>query len=200
MFSGIVAECGRVEAFDPATGVVRIRSSVAAAGARAGDSIAVNGCCLTVTSRQADGFTADLMPETLACTTLATLTPGDGVNLEAALRFEAPVGGHLVSGHVDGVGEVLGTVADGNARRVRVRAPSAVVPLIAAKGSVAVDGISLTVTDVDGDVFGVSLIPHTLAVTTAGAWTEGTPVNLEGDLVARYVQRGIAAHIAMVGA
>ena len=196
MFSGIVAECGHVEAFDPAAGVLRVASTVAAAGAHPGDSIAVNGCCLTVTSCDAAGFTADVMPETVARTTLAALAPGAGVNLEGALRFEAPVGGHLVSGHVDGVGEVLSVEPDGNARRVRIRAPHAVAALVAEKGSVAVDGISLTVTDVDGAVFGVSLIPHTLAVTTAGGWRDGTRVNLEGDLVARYVQRGLEAHLA----
>src|SRR5579862_7659254 len=163
MFSGIVAELGRVESFDAATGHLRIASTVAAAGARVGESVAVNGCCLTVTGHDATGFTADVMPETVARTTLATAAPGSAVNLEPALRFEAPVGGHLVSGHVDGVGQVVAVNPDGNAVRVSIRAPRDLAPLIAEKGSIAVDGISLTVTTVDDDIFGVSLIPHTLA-------------------------------------
>ncbi|MHB8718034.1 MAG: riboflavin synthase [Candidatus Dormibacteria bacterium] len=195
MFSGIVAETGRLLSYDAISGELRVQSAVVVRGARPGDSIAVNGCCLTVTAADATAFTADVMPETLSRTTLGHLATGATLNLEAALRLQEPVGGHLVSGHVDGVGHVVSATPDGNAVSVVIRAPAAIAPLIAEKGSIAVDGISLTVTGVDGDAFGVSLIPHTLAMTTAGEWRAGARVNLEADLVARYVQRGLAAHL-----
>jgi riboflavin synthase len=195
MFSGIVEELGRFNSIDPAAGRVRIDCGEVLRGARRGDSIAVSGCCLTVGDFISGGFVADVMPETLRRTTLGRLGAGDPVNLEAAMRHDGRVGGHLVTGHIDGVGAVTGTRADGNATWVTVAAPAQLMPLLVEKGCVAIDGISLTVVDVDDADFTVSLIPFTRERTTAGAWTAGTAVNLEADLVAKYVQRGIAAQL-----
>ena len=195
MFTGIVEEIGRVESVDMRAGTLRIDCGEVLRGARRGDSIAVSGCCLTVSDFSSGGFVSDVMPETFLRTTLGSLAPGDVVNLEPALRHDGRVGGHLVTGHVDGVGEVTATRADGNAVWVTVAPPAELLPLLTAKGCVAIDGISLTVVSVSGADFTVSLIPHTRDTTVAGAWAAGTRVNLEGDLVARYVQRGIAAHL-----
>ena len=188
MFSGIVAEMGRVTANRIATAgrldVARSRpGSVPAIGA----SIAVNGCCLTVVEADAASFAADVMPQTARLTTLGQLEAGSGVNLEPALRFGDEVGGHMVSGHIDAVGTVTATVSEGNARRVTIAAPADVMVYVVERGSIAVDGISLTVAARSGDTFSVSLIPHTLEVTTAGGWASGSRVNLEADLLARYV-------------
>lgn len=195
MFSGIVEELGQFDGVDAVEGRVRVRCGEVLRGARRGDSIAVNGCCLTVTDFISGGFVADVMPETLLRTTLGGLKPGDPVNLEAAMRHDGRVGGHLVTGHVDGVGAVDSTREDGNATWVTISPPSLLMPLLVEKGCVAIDGISLTVVAVAETSFTVSLIPHTLASTTAGAWCAGGAVNLEGDLVAKYVQRGLAAHL-----
>jgi riboflavin synthase len=195
MFSGIVEELGRFDSIDLAAGRVRIECGVVLRGARRGDSIAVSGCCLTVSDFISGGFVADVMPETLARTTLGGLAVGHPVNLEAAMRHDGRVGGHLVTGHVDGVGTVTGTRADGNATWVTVVPPSQLLPLLVEKGCVAIDGISLTVVDVGDADFTVSLIPYTRERTTAGSWAAGTAVNLEADLVAKYVQRGIAAQL-----
>ena len=194
MFSGIVEELGQVSAIGD--GHITITAGAVIGGARAGDSIAVSGCCLTITDLNAPSFTADVMPETLRRTTLGGLHPGDPVNLEAAMRHDARVGGHLVTGHVDGVGAVDSVREDGNALVVAITAPSDLLPLLVEKGSVAVDGISLTVIEVSATGFTVGLIPHTRAATTAGAWVAGTRVNLEGDLVAKHVQRAVAIHLA----
>lgn len=198
MFTGIVEELGRVESVDMAAGRLHIACDDVLRGAGRGDSIAVNGCCLTVTDVVRAGFTCDVMPETFSRTTLGSLHPGDPVNLEPALRHDGRVGGHLVTGHVDGVGEVMVTRADGNATWVTLAAPPAVSPLLVEKGCIAVDGISLTVAAVVDDGFTVSLIPYTLLNTVAGGWRPGHRVNLEGDLVAKYVQRAIAAQLAAV--
>lgn len=195
MFSGIVEERGRIDTVDVAGGRIRIDCAEVLRGARRGESIAVNGCCLTVTDFISGGFVADVMPETFARTTLHAWQPGDAVNLEAAMRHDGRVGGHLVTGHVDGVGTVGATRPDGNARVVTVRPPATLLPLLVEKGCVAIDGISLTVVSVDGDAFTVSLIPYTLEYTNAGVWLTGSTVNLEGDLVAKYVQRGLDAHL-----
>jgi riboflavin synthase len=195
MFSGIVEELGRIDTVDLGSGRIRVDCGEVLRGARRGDSVAVSGCCLTVTDFISGGFVADVMPETFACTTLGTLRMGDRVNLEAAMRHDGRVGGHLVTGHVDGVGTVTGTQVDGNATRVSIAPPPQLLPLLVQKGCVAVDGISLTVVDVDDGGFTVSLIPHTRATTTAGGWERGATVNLEGDLVAKYVQRGLGAHL-----
>ena len=195
MFTGIVEEIGRIDSVDADAGRIRIACGEVLRGARRGESIAVSGCCLTVTDFISGGFVSDVMPETFARTTLGSLRPGDQVNLEAALRHDGRVGGHLVTGHIDGVGTVTASRADGNASWVTVAPPSDLLPLLVEKGCVAIDGISLTVVSVEPDGFTVSLIPHTRESTIAGAWRVGSMVNLEGDLVAKYVQRGIAAQL-----
>ncbi len=195
MFSGIVEELGRFDSVDAASRL-RIDCGEVLRGARRGESIAVSGCCLTVTDFISGGFVADVMPETLRRTTLGSLHAGDPVNLEAAMRHDAHVGGHLVTGHVDGVGIVTNARVDGNATWVTVAPPAQLMTLLVEKGCVAIDGISLTVVDVGDADFTVSLIPFTRERTTAGAWTAGTTVNLEADLVAKYVQRGIAAQLS----
>ena len=195
MFSGIVEEIGRIDSLDRAGGGIRIDCGEVLRGARRGDSIAVSGCCLTLTDFVSGGFVADVMPETFARTTLGSSAIGASVNLEAAMRHDGRVGGHLVTGHVDGVGTVSAGRPDGNAIRVTIAPPAELLPLLVEKGCVAVDGISLTVVTVDERSFTVSLIPHTLEHTTAGAWGPGSTVNLEGDLVAKYVIRGLAAHL-----
>lgn len=196
MFSGIVEELGRLDGVDLAAGRLRVDCGEVLRGARRGDSVSVSGCCLTVADFISGGFLADVMPETLRRTTLGLLIPGDPVNLEAAMRHDGRVGGHLVTGHVDGVGRVVAVSEEGNAVRVTIEAPAQTVPLLVDQGCVAVDGISLTVVEVRGGAFTVSLIPHTLEHTTAGRWREGSHVNIEGDLVAKYVRRGLAAHLA----
>jgi riboflavin synthase len=191
MFTGLVEELGRVRALrrdDPARLTVACQAVLA--GAAVGDSIAVSGCCVTVVELDDDGFVADLAPETLQRTTLGELAAGDPVNLERPLRLADRLGGHLVQGHVDGVGTVTARAADGDgSSRLTVAAAPELLRQVVEKGSVTVDGVSLTVTGVDEDAFGVALIPHTLAVTTLGARQPGDRVNLETDVVAKYVER-----------
>ena len=190
MFSGIVTAQGEVIAIDG--GRIRVRAPGFEPGSlRVGDSVAVNGVCLTVAALDDHGFAADVMPETVRRTALGGLAPGAAVNLEQALRLGDAVGGHLVTGHVDAVGIVTAQREDSNARWCTVEVPQRLAPLLAEKGSVAVDGISLTVVDVVGGTFTVSLIPHTLQVTTAGSWRPGSSVNVEADLMARYVVRAL---------
>ncbi len=191
MFSGIVIGQGQVTATGEGRLDVRAPSSVLS-GLEIGESVAVNGVCLTVVLIAGAGFAADVMPETLARTSLGDLGTGDTVNLEPALRMGDAIGGHLVTGHVDAVGTVTELRDDGNARWVTVSVPRRLSSLLAEKGSVAVDGISLTVVGVTDSVFTVSLIPHTLSATTAGAWRAGSRVNIEVDLIARYVRRALA--------
>jgi riboflavin synthase len=190
MFSGIVETLGTVRAQTP--GRIEIQPRTPFEQIEIGESIAVNGACLTVAAASAGGFEADVMPETLHRTTLGDLTDGATVNLERALRYGDRVGGHMVSGHVDATGIVTVLREDGNARWVTIATPQDVIQLIAEKGCVAVDGISLTVVDVFESAFTVSLIPVTLAATVAGAWRVATRVNLEVDLIARYVARALA--------
>ena len=194
MFSGIIETLGTVRA--QASGRIEVAPETALGRLETGESIAVNGVCLTVTSTSDDRFTADVMPETLRRTTLGTLTDGATVNLERALRFGDRVSGHMVSGHVDGTGIVTALREDANARWVTIATPEDLIDLTAEKGSIAVDGISLTVVDVFEGAFTVSLIPVTLAATVAGAWRVGTAVNLEVDLIARYVARTLEAREA----
>lgn len=191
MFSGIVIGQGQVTAVGDGRLDVRAPSSVLS-GLEIGESVAVNGVCLTVVVVAGAGFAADVMPETLSRTSLGDLGTGDAVNLEPALRVGDTLGGHLVTGHVDAVGTVTALRDDGNARWVTVSVPGRLLSLLAEKGSVAVDGISLTVVDVTDSAFTVSLIPHTLSATTAGAWRAGSRVNIEVDLIARYVRRALA--------
>jgi riboflavin synthase len=191
VFSGIIETLGTVRVQTP--GRIEVVPGTAFARLESGESIAVNGVCLTVSSGSDDRFTADVMPETLHRTTLGGLTDGATVNLERALRFGDRVGGHMVSGHVDGTGIVTALREDANARWVTIATPEDLIDLIAEKGSIAVDGISLTVIDVFEGAFTVSLIPVTLGATVAGAWRVATAVNLEVDLIARYVARTLAA-------
>lgn len=197
MFSGIVEETGIVAEVDiERHGRLRIEAALVLREAAPGDSIAVNGCCLTLTSASASDLAVDVMAETCRRTNLGALRPGARVNLESALVMGDRIGGHLVSGHIDAVGTVTELRDEGNARRVTVAAPAEVAWLLAPRGSVAIDGISLTVVDAGEDLFTVSLIPHTLATTTSGSWTAGTAVNLEADLIARYVRRALEPHPA----
>lgn len=190
MFTGIVAALGTVRAAKAARGGHRIVVDAGRLGLKdvaVGDSIAVNGACLTVVARKGRTFQADVSRETLACTT--GFSAGQRVNLEKALRAADPLGGHLVSGHVDGVGTVDRTKAAGGSRLLAVAAPSALARYVARKGSIAVNGVSLTVNEVDGAVFEVNLIPHTLAASNLGDLRAGDKVNLEVDMLARYVER-----------
>ena len=190
MFSGIIETLGTVRAQSP--GRIEIAPRTPFARLEIGESIAVNGACLTVATVIDEGFAADVMPESLHRTTLGGLTDGATVNLERALRFGDRVGGHMVSGHVDATGIVTALREDANARWVTIATPDDIIDLIAEKGSIAVDGISLTVVDVFDAAFTVSLIPVTLAQSVAGAWRVATRVNLEVDLIARYVARTLA--------
>ena len=191
MFTGIVEAMGKVEALRPQPGGARL--SILAPDAwshpAAGSSIAVNGACLTLVAWEGACFVADLSTETLARTTFGGLRPGDPVNLERPLTLGAPLGGHLVTGHVDGVGSVTAHRSEGEGSVMRIRAPEGLAPLLVHKGSIAVDGVSLTVADLAEEDFGVALIPFTLQHTTLGARRPGDPVNLEADLLGKYVAR-----------
>lgn len=192
MFTGIVQAVGRVCRVED-RGVDRRlvveTRGLDLDGTRLGDSIAVNGCCLTAVLLAPGEFTADVSRETLERTTLGSLAAGAMVNLESALALGAPLGGHLVSGHVDGMAEVLERRTEGRSERWRFRVPPGLARYIAEKGSVCLDGVSLTVNEVSGREFGVNLVPHTLSVTTLGQARPGSAVNLEVDLLARYVER-----------
>ncbi|MEO5559401.1 MAG: riboflavin synthase [Dokdonella sp.] len=192
MFTGIVQAVGRIAALEQRGADARVvidASSLDLGDVVLGDSIAVGGVCLTAVAFDGVTFAADVSVETLARTTLGTLIVGDRVNLEKSLRLADRLGGHLVSGHVDGVGRVANIEDDGASQRWTFDAPAQLMRYIAVKGSICIDGTSLTVNTVEGDIFGVTLIPHTLDVTTFGARKPGDAINLEVDLVARYVER-----------
>lgn len=192
MFTGIIQAMGRLRESRQTGEDRRLRietDGLDMAAVAIGDSIAVNGCCLTAIEVDARGFAADVSIESLTRTTLGGLSPGDAVNLEPALTLATPLGGHLVSGHVDGVGEVVVREPAGRSEHWRFRAPAEIAHYIATKGSIAIEGISLTVNAVDGNEFDVNIVPHTAAVTTFGDYQPGQPVNLEVDLVARYLER-----------
>jgi len=194
MFTGIVQAMGRIEAVAPLEKGVRLRIDADALELRdvaLGDSICVQGCCLTVVAHAGRKLTFDVSRETLDCT--VGLDRVGSVNLEKSLALGDKLGGHLVTGHVDGVGEVLAFESAGESMLLRVRVPQALARYVARKGSIAVDGVSLTVNVVGTDVFEVNLIPHTLAVTTLGQLAAGVKVNLEIDLLARYVERMLSA-------
>ena len=195
MFTGIVEALGRVHAGTPvAGGGARLWiASDLAAGLADGESIAVNGCCLTVVARAPGRFAVDAVPETLARTTIGTWREGEVVNLERAMRLDQRLGGHLVQGHVDGVGEVLAVAAEGDGRRVTIDVPPDLAAFVAHKGSLAVDGTSLTVAGVTGTRCEIALIPYTLTMTVAGGYAPGRRVHLEVDLVARYLARLLEA-------
>jgi riboflavin synthase len=190
MFTGIVRELGRVDSIERSESGARLRIAAELATELAtGDSVSVEGACLTAAAIDAGGFEADVMNQTLELSTLGELEPGDPVNLEPALRAGDPLGGHIVQGHVDGVGEVVAAVEDGIARRLGVRAPGGLERYLVERGSVTVAGASLTVAGLDGDRFEVSLIPETLERTTLGTASEGKKLNIELDILARYVER-----------
>jgi riboflavin synthase len=199
MFTGIVSDVGEVLTAERSPGLLRltIASGYARESVAIGASIAHDGCCLTVveTGPHERGMrhTAEVAAESLALTTLGSLNPGDKVNLERSLRAGDELGGHMVLGHVDGLGEVLAVRTDGDGRRIRIRAPRDIADLIAPKGSIAVAGVSLTVNEVDGDAFGVLVIPYTWAVTTLSRLKPGDKVNLEADMMARYAARLLGA-------
>ena len=191
MFTGIVEERGTVASVEPLTNAARvaIRGAVVLDDVRPGDSIAVNGVCLTVVDLGPDFFTADVMEETLRRSSLDGVSAGSEVNLERAARLDSRLGGHLVQGHVDGTGEVLAIEPDSHWTAMRISLPADLGRYVVEKGSITVDGVSLTVVGVDEEGFGVSLIPTTLAETTLGSRRVGDRVNLEVDAIAKYVER-----------
>ena len=191
MFTGIVEELGTIEGIEELSDAIRltVRGPHVTVDAGLGDSIAVNGCCLTVAERDGETFTADVMRETLEKTSLGDLTPGARVNLELAVTPQTRLGGHIVQGHVDGTGQVRRRTPSEHWEVVEVSLPAAIARYLVPKGSVTVDGISLTVVDVGPDSFTVSLIPETLARTTLGFKQAGDRVNLEVDVIAKYVER-----------
>lgn len=197
MFTGIVTDLGTVREVQPIGQGHDLRLVIGTspdflakpAPVTLGASIACSGCCLTAVLLGGDWFAVDASAETLSKTTLGEWRPGQRVNLERSLRMGDELGGHLVAGHVDGVAEVLSAEPEHGSVRWRFRAPRALAPFIAPKGSVALDGVSLTVNEVDGEVFGVNIIPHTTAITTFGTLQPGARVNLEIDMMARYVAR-----------
>jgi len=189
MFTGLIQALGTVRGKEPRGGAVRlvVEAPGPAAEASIGDSVAVNGCCLTVVAIEGDRLAFDVIPESLDRTNLGAQEVGSRVNLELPLRPSDRLGGHFVQGHVDAVARLLGKNADGGDVRFRFSLPGALRGQVVEKGSIAIDGVSLTVASADGDGFEVALIPHTLAVTTLGQLAEGDPVNLEGDILAKYV-------------
>lgn len=192
MFTGIIQAVGKIAVIEQKGGDVRIRIEAGRldmSKLNNGDSIAVSGVCLTVVEHSTSEFSADVSGETLSRTTLAGLRPGAGVNLEKALTLSAPLGGHLVSGHVDGVGTVVSREAAGRSVQFNFQAPEVLARYIAEKGSICVDGVSLTVNAVSGANFDVNIVPHTLAETTLDNLQPGSKVNLEVDLLARYLER-----------
>lgn len=191
MFTGIIEELGKLRGIKKGSksALLDIEGTKVVADVRLGDSIAVNGVCLTVTGFTGNNFTADVMYETLQRTNLGALRPGEQVNLERALRVGDRLGGHIVSGHIDGVGSIVSQTREDIAVVTRIVASPEVLKYIIVKGSVAIDGISLTVVGVDQSSFAVSLIPHTAKLTTLGFKKTGDKVNLEGDVLGKYVER-----------
>ncbi len=192
MFTGIVQSVGEVREVTPRGGDVELLIGAPGLDLQSvaiGDSISCSGCCLTVTRIAGDAFAADASLETLNVTTLGQWSVGQKLNLEKALCAGQPLGGHYVTGHVDGIASVVERVNDARSIRVQFEAPQQLARYIARKGSVCIDGVSLTVNDVDGPRFSVNLIPHTLEVTTLNEYRAGTRVNLEVDIIARYLER-----------
>ncbi len=192
MFTGIIEALGTVVAIEPRGGDRRLRvrtNGLDVSAVKLGDSIATNGVCLTVVELPGDGFWADVSVETLTHTTVDEWKIGQALNLEQALTPQARLGGHIVSGHVDAVGEVLSRTGDARSERFRLRAPESLARYIAHKGSITIDGTSLTVNGVDGAEFEINIVPHTLEHTVIGNYKTGTRVNLEVDVIARYLER-----------
>jgi riboflavin synthase len=206
MFTGIVQAVGGVARREERGGDLRLSiqarglvSRVEGARLAIGESVAISGVCLTVIGATADVLDFDVSRETLGLTTLGALPVGAGVNLEAALRAGDPLGGHLMSGHVDAIAEVVALHEEARSLRLRVQVPPELALLVASKGSVALDGVSLTVNEVDGARFGVNLIPHTVEATTFRGLAVGSRLNFEADLLARYVQRALAGQTSAAG-
>ena len=192
MFTGIIEAVGTVRAIEPRGGDVRLSIATGKldlSDVKLGDSIATNGVCLTAVVLPGDGFVADVSTETLARSTLKSLKVGDRVNLEKALMAQSRLGGHIVSGHVDGIGEVVGRDVSARAVLFRIKAPDELAKYIAEKGSITTDGISLTVNGLRGAEFDLTIVPHTVQETNIAGWTVGTKVNLEVDVIARYLER-----------
>lgn len=192
MFTGIIEAIGEVVALQPKNGDLRLRiktHGLDLSDVRLGDSIATNGVCLTVVELPGDGYWADVSRETLETTSLPDWKQGQRVNLEKALTPQTRLGGHIVSGHVDGVGEVVSRHPDARSERFRIHAPQALAKYIAHKGSITVDGTSLTVNKVDGAEFELNIVPHTLQMTIMDSYRTGTRINLEVDVLARYLER-----------
>jgi riboflavin synthase len=194
MFTGIVKELGRVESIDRSDEGARLRISAELAGELTeGDSVSVNGACLTATSAGDGAFEADVMHQTLSLTTLGQLEPSSPVNLELAVRAMERLGGHVVQGHVDGTATVTEVADDGFAKRLRVELPEELLPYVVERGSIAIEGVSLAVSELSDPVVEVSLIPETLERTTLGRAQPGDPLNVECDVLARYVRRQLSA-------
>jgi riboflavin synthase len=191
MFTGIIEELGVVHSLERglSSAVLTILARRVTDGMNVGDSVTVNGVCLTAVRLTDQGFAVDVSPETLRVTALGGLSPGDGVNLERAMRLSDRLGGHLVSGHVEAVGRVLSRTPDGNAVNLTIEAPREILRYCVGKGSITVDGVSLTITALNEKTFGVSIIPHTAQATNLGLKPPGATVNLEPDLIAKYVER-----------
>ena len=198
MFTGIVKELGRVEAVDSSEDGARLRIGAGLASeVSEGDSVAVNGACLTATSVSDGAFEADVMHQTLSLTTLGELEPSSPVNLELALRATDRLGGHVVQGHVDGTATVTDVSADGFAKRVRIELPDELLPYVVERGSIAIEGVSLTIADLTDKGLEVSLIPETLERTTLGSVEAGDRVNVECDVLARYVRRQLSGEAGL---
>ncbi len=191
MFTGLIQDVGKIQSIDRRGGGISLTVSTQLdlSAAKIGDSISVEGVCLTVVKLSGHTFTAEISPETLRRTTLATAKEGQSVNLETALKMSDPLGGHFVAGHVDGTGEIIEAVPEGNSIRYRFRVPGEISRFLIEKGSVAVDGISLTAMECHDQGFSVSVIPHTSGTTTLGKKKAGDRVNLENDLIAKYVEK-----------
>ena len=194
MFTGIVEEIGALRSLrvGESSATLEVAATTVLDGVAVGDSILTDGVCLTVTKVGASGFSADVMPETVRRTTLAERRAGDRLNLERAMTLSSRLGGHLVSGHIDGIGTIIGTRREENALVVELEAPDAVSRVSVAQGSVALDGVSLTIIAVEGDRLRVSLVPHTASATTLARLARGVRVNLEADLIAKYVHAFVA--------
>ena len=198
MFTGIVRELGRVEAVESSADGVRLRVRAELASELGeGDSVAINGACLTATTATDDAFEADAMHQTLELTTLGDLEPGSSVNLELPLRASDRLGGHVIQGHVDSTATVAAISEDGFAHRLRVELPEDLRPYVVEHGSIAIEGVSLTVASLDDPLIEVSLIPETLERTTLGRLAPGDPVNVECDVIARYVRRQLSGDVGM---
>ena len=194
MFTGIIQDIGRIASIDKQAGWrVRIETNLDLSATPEGASIACNGCCLTVVEKTRGSFSVDVSGETLSKTTIGQWEEGTAINLEPALKMGDELGGHIVSGHVDGLAIVESTTPDGESRRLKIKAPQELARFIAPKGSVNLDGVSLTVNEVEGDIFGVNIIPHTWEKTTLSHKKPGDKLNIEIDMLARYVARMMEA-------